>query len=63
FHGARRDVDFAPPKLVVEGRLERTQGINIDDFDFLKSNTTRTPKNMHSVPQHGSFQGRAGCGR
>ena len=61
FHGARRDVDFAPPKLVVEGKLARTQGINIDDFEFLASVTSRTPKICIPSPSMVHFRGGRGA--
>jgi len=38
------EVDYAPPRLVVTGKLAHTQGIQRRDFEYLQSVTTRTPK-------------------
>jgi 5-methyltetrahydropteroyltriglutamate--homocysteine methyltransferase len=61
FHGAKRDVDFAPPKLVVEHALKRTQPINVADFNFLKSVTRRTPKLCIPSPTMVHFRGGRGA--
>lgn len=37
-------VDYAPPRLVVTGKLAHVQPIQRADFEFLSSVTTRTPK-------------------
>jgi len=36
--------EFAPPRLEVVGRIERTREISVSDFSFLKAQTTRTAK-------------------
>jgi 5-methyltetrahydropteroyltriglutamate--homocysteine methyltransferase len=51
------DVNFAPPKLKVTGKLARSTAIAIDDFQFLKSATTRTPKAMIPSPSMAHFRG------
>ena len=35
---------FTPPKLSVTGKLKHVKNIQVDDFNFLKSVTTKTPK-------------------
>src|SRR5258708_7828041 len=44
FHGAKGDVNFAPPVLHVTGKVRHVRPIQVADFDFLKSVTRRTPK-------------------
>ncbi|MDH3452088.1 MAG: 5-methyltetrahydropteroyltriglutamate--homocysteine S-methyltransferase, partial [Gammaproteobacteria bacterium] len=44
FHSAAGEVDFAPPRLEVTGKLRHTRGIQLADFEFLKSATRATPK-------------------
>ena len=61
FHGARKDVEFAPPKLAVEGKLVRSQGINVDDFKFVKANTSRTAKICIPSPTMAHFRGGRGA--
>lgn len=39
-----KDVHFAPPKMVVSGKIAHVKPIQLDDFNFLKSVTTKTPK-------------------
>jgi len=57
FHGAKQDVDFAPPKLEVTGTLKRTRPIQLADFAFLKSVTKRTPKVCIPSPTMLHFRG------
>src|SRR5262245_40815274 len=38
------DINFAPPRLSVTGKLRHVQDIQKADFEFLRSVTTRTPK-------------------
>jgi 5-methyltetrahydropteroyltriglutamate--homocysteine methyltransferase len=61
FRGAKQDVEFAPPKLVVIGKLKRTGGIATEDFKYLASLTRRTPKVCIPSPSMVHFRGgRAG---
>jgi 5-methyltetrahydropteroyltriglutamate--homocysteine methyltransferase len=57
FHGARGDVDFAPPVLHVTGKVRHVQSIQVADFNFLKSATTRTPKVTIPSPTMLHFRG------
>src|SRR5579875_2199512 len=57
FHREDGDLDFAPPKLQITGKLKRTKPIMGDDFDFLKSVTTRTPKITIPSPSMAHFRG------
>jgi 5-methyltetrahydropteroyltriglutamate--homocysteine methyltransferase len=51
------DLEFAPPKLEVSGKLRRTRGIVTDDFAFLKTVTRRTPKICIPSPTMLHFRG------
>jgi 5-methyltetrahydropteroyltriglutamate--homocysteine methyltransferase len=44
FHTREGDIDFAPPRIMVTGKLRHVQDIQTEDFRFLKSVATRTPK-------------------
>src|SRR5690242_8673032 len=44
FHTKKGDVGFAPPVLKVTGRVKHAKPIQLEDFKFLKSVTTKTPK-------------------
>ncbi len=57
FHRRDGEVDFAPPKLEVKGRLRHTHGIQTDDFRFLKSCTRRVPKVCIPSPTMVHFRG------
>ena len=61
FRSAKGGVDFAPPRLTVEGRLQRTGGINVDDFAYLKSVTTKTAKLCIPSPTMAHFRGGRGA--
>jgi 5-methyltetrahydropteroyltriglutamate--homocysteine methyltransferase len=61
FHRVDGNVDFAPPKLVVSGKLERTHEINVTDFDFLKSVTSETAKLAIPSPTMVHFRGGRGA--
>lgn len=61
FHRVDGDVDFAPPKLVVTGKLERDREINVADFDYLKSVTIQTPKLAIPSPTMVHFRGGRGA--
>ncbi len=43
-HAAGKDVNFAPPKMVVTGKVAHTRPIQLADFEYLKSVTRQTPK-------------------
>ncbi|MDQ6618252.1 MAG: 5-methyltetrahydropteroyltriglutamate--homocysteine S-methyltransferase [Pseudomonadota bacterium] len=57
FHGAVGDVDFAPPVMHVTRKLRHTKPIQVDDFKFLRSVTTRTPKVTIPSPTMLHFRG------
>ena len=61
FHGAKGDVDFAPPRLQVVGRLARTRPIQVADFQYLGSLTDRTPKVCIPSPTMVHFRGGRGA--
>jgi 5-methyltetrahydropteroyltriglutamate--homocysteine methyltransferase len=43
-HAAGKDVNYAPPKMVVSGKIRHARPIQKADYEFLASVTTRTPK-------------------
>ncbi len=51
------EVNFAPPRLVVTGKLKHTHGIQGPDFEFLKSVTAHTPKVCIPSPTMVHFRG------
>jgi len=57
FHGAAGDVDFAPPIMYITGKLRHAKPIQLEDFKFLKSVTTRTPKVTIPSPTMLHFRG------
>ncbi|MBT5048331.1 MAG: 5-methyltetrahydropteroyltriglutamate--homocysteine S-methyltransferase [Rhodospirillaceae bacterium] len=57
FQGGSKKVEFAPPKMVVSGKLERPQGIATDDFAYLKSLTRNTAKLCIPSPTMLHFRG------
>ena len=61
FHGAKGDVDFAPPVMHVTARLGHAQPIQLEDFKFLKSATRRTPKVTIPSPTMLHFRGGRGA--
>jgi 5-methyltetrahydropteroyltriglutamate--homocysteine methyltransferase len=48
---------FTPPKLTVTGKLKHVRNIQVDDFNFLKSVTTETPKVSIPSPTMVHFRG------
>ena len=44
FRSAQGERQFAPPRLEVVGRIERSRPVAVDDFVYLKSTTRRTAK-------------------
>ena len=57
FHSAKGEVDFAPPVLHVTGKVRHARPIQVADFEFLKSVTTRTPKVTIPSPTMLHFRG------
>jgi 5-methyltetrahydropteroyltriglutamate--homocysteine methyltransferase len=57
FHTRDGDLDFAPPKVTVTGKLKHVQDIQTADFQFLKSVTTKTPKVTIPSPTMVHFRG------
>jgi 5-methyltetrahydropteroyltriglutamate--homocysteine methyltransferase len=57
FHGAKGDVDFAPPVLHVTEKVRHVAPIQVADFNFLKSVTRRTPKVTIPSPTMLHFRG------
>jgi 5-methyltetrahydropteroyltriglutamate--homocysteine methyltransferase len=53
-----KDVHFAPPKMVVTGKIAHVNPIQLADFQFLASKTTETPK--VSIPSPTMLHFRAG---
>jgi 5-methyltetrahydropteroyltriglutamate--homocysteine methyltransferase len=43
-HAKIAEDGFTPPKLGVTGKLKHVRNIQVDDFNFLKSVVTQTPK-------------------
>ena len=54
---AQAKVGFTPPKLSVTGKLRHVRTIQVDDFDYLKSQTTQTPKVSIPSPTMVHFRG------
>ena len=57
FHSAKGAIDFAPPVLRVTGPVRHAAPIQVDDFNFLKSVTRRTPKVTIPSPTMLHFRG------
>lgn len=57
FHSKKGDVDFAPPRLAVTGKLRHVKDIQRADFEFLKSQTAQTPKVTIPSPTMVHFRG------
>ena len=57
FHSAAGNVDFAPPVMQVTGKVRHTKPIQLRDFEFLKSVTSRTPKVTIPSPTMLHFRG------
>ncbi|HEX7712165.1 MAG TPA: 5-methyltetrahydropteroyltriglutamate--homocysteine S-methyltransferase [Sphingomonadaceae bacterium] len=62
FHNAAgKDVHFAPPRMVVSGKIKHDRPIQLADFEFLKSVVSKTPKVTIPSPTMLHFRaGRAG---
>jgi 5-methyltetrahydropteroyltriglutamate--homocysteine methyltransferase len=57
FHRATGDVDFAPPVMTVTAKLRHARPIQVTDFLFLQSVTTRVPKVTIPSPTMLHFRG------
>src|SRR5437867_8015872 len=57
FHTAKGSVEFAPPVMKITGRVRHVNPIQVADFMFLKSATTRTPKVTIPSPTMLHFRG------
>jgi 5-methyltetrahydropteroyltriglutamate--homocysteine methyltransferase len=56
-HAKVAEDHFTPPKLSVTGKLRHVKNIQVDDFNFLKSVTTKTPKVTIPSPTMVHFRG------
>jgi 5-methyltetrahydropteroyltriglutamate--homocysteine methyltransferase len=54
---AQEKVGFTPPKLSVTGKLRHVKNIQVDDFNFLKSHVSQTPKVCIPSPTMVHFRG------
>jgi len=61
FHGAKGDVDFAPPRLEVTGKLRRVRPIQLEDFRYLQSVARVLPKVCIPSPTMVHFRGGRGA--
>ena len=51
------EIDFAPPRVTVTGKLRHVEDIQTADFNFLRSVATRTPKVTIPSPTMVHFRG------
>jgi 5-methyltetrahydropteroyltriglutamate--homocysteine methyltransferase len=56
-HSKAAEDGFTPPKLGVTGKLKHARNIQVDDFNFLKSVVTKTPKVSIPSPTMVHFRG------
>jgi 5-methyltetrahydropteroyltriglutamate--homocysteine methyltransferase len=56
-HAKLAEDHFTPPKLSVTGKLKHVKNIQVDDFNFLKSIVTNTPKVCIPSPTMVHFRG------
>ncbi len=56
-HAKAAEDGFTPPKLSVTGKLRHVRNIQVDDFNFLKSVVTQTPKVSIPSPTMVHFRG------
>jgi 5-methyltetrahydropteroyltriglutamate--homocysteine methyltransferase len=54
---AQDKVGFTPPKLSVSGKLRHVRNIQVDDFNYLKSQVSQTPKVCIPSPTMVHFRG------
>ncbi len=57
FHKADGELDYAPPSLKIEGRIHHPQDIQLRDYQFLKSTTSRVVKVPIPSPTMLHFRG------
>jgi len=57
FHSASGNVDFAPPVMHITAPVRHVKPIQLDDFNFLRSVTRRTPKVTIPSPTMLHFRG------
>jgi 5-methyltetrahydropteroyltriglutamate--homocysteine methyltransferase len=57
FKGKKGEVNFAPPRLEITGKLRHKKDIQKPDFEYLKSVTTKTPKVTIPSPTMTHFRG------
>jgi 5-methyltetrahydropteroyltriglutamate--homocysteine methyltransferase len=57
FHTQSGTVDFAPPVMRITGKVRHVEPIQLDDFKFLKTVTSRTPKVCIPSPTMLHFRG------
>jgi methionine synthase II (cobalamin-independent) len=57
FHSKKGEINFAPPRLAVTGKLRHKEDIQKADFVFLKSVTSQTPKVTIPSPTMVHFRG------
>ena len=43
-HAAGKEINYAPPKMIVTGKVRHAKPIQLADYEYLKSVTTQTPK-------------------
>jgi 5-methyltetrahydropteroyltriglutamate--homocysteine methyltransferase len=56
-HAKAAEDGFTPPKLSVTGKLKHVRNIQVDDFNFLQSVVTKTPKVTIPSPTMVHFRG------
>ena len=61
FHKANGEVDFAPPVMKINGKVQHLKSIQGEDLDFLKSVSKRTPKVTIPSPTMLHFRGGRGA--
>lgn len=61
FRSAAGNVEFAPPVMQINARVQHVKPIQRADFEFLKSATTRTPKVCIPSPTMLHFRGGRGA--
>ena len=57
FRSRSGEIDFAPPRVTVTGKLRHVEDIQTADFNFLRSVATRTPKVTIPSPTMVHFRG------
>ena len=57
FHSNNGDIDFSPPVMQIVDRVQHAKPIQLADFEFLKSATSRTPKVTIPSPTMLHFRG------